>query len=131
LGLPSGNKYDSASGQGLYFLHVGKNILYVGRGDAPTRLNTHANTLGKSHLFQETIFNNNLTKAEAKFLEQRIMDLNGGVKSTDPLTNLLNKIRSYSPSNPDACSYDIAGDSAKWADDILKDTRNRFKILGL
>lgn len=59
------------------------------------------------------------------------MDLNGGAKSTDPLTNLLNKIRSYSPSNPNACSYDIAGDSAKWADDILKDTLKRLKMLGL
>lgn len=93
-GLPStrraggtGKHYDPINGQGLYVLHDGKNIIYVGRGDAPARLNSHANTPGKSHLEQLTIFDNNLTKAEAKFLEQRIMDLNGGAKSTNSLTN--------------------------------------------
>lgn len=50
-------------------------------GNAPTRLNSHENTPDKSHLEQLTIFDNNLTKAEAKYLEQRIMDLNGGTKS--------------------------------------------------
>ena len=46
-------------------LHDGKIIIYVGRGDAPARLNSHANTPGKSDLEQLTIFDNNLTKAEA------------------------------------------------------------------
>ena len=118
-GLPStrraggtGKHYDPVNGQGLYVLHDGKNIIYVGRGDAPMRLNSHANTPGKSHLEQLTIFDNNLTKAEAKYLEQRIMDLNGGAKPTNSLTNLLNKIRSYSPNNPNASTYDIAGHSS-------------------
>ena len=78
-GLPStrraggtGKHYDPVNGQGLYVLHDGKNIISVGRGDAPARLNSHVNTPGKSHLEQLTIFDNNLTKAEAKFLEQRI-----------------------------------------------------------
>ncbi|WP_311842761.1 immunity 26/phosphotriesterase HocA family protein [Enterobacter bugandensis] len=42
------------------------------------------------------------------------MDLNGGAKSTNYLTNLLNKIRSYSPNNPNASKYDIAGHSSDW-----------------
>ncbi len=134
MGLPSsrksggtGGKYDAVNGQGLYVLHDGKNILYVGRGDAPSRLNIHANTPGKSHLRQLTIFDNNLTKAEAKFLEQRIMDLHGGAKSTDPLTNLLNQIRSYSPNNPNAGTYDIAGHSSDWGSKVLNDA---LSILG-
>ncbi|MDN0088680.1 hypothetical protein QVN42_15060 [Yersinia nurmii] len=134
MGLPSsrkaggtGGKYDAVNGQGLYVLHDGKNILYVGRGDAPSRLNIHANTPGKSHLRQLTIFDNNLTKAEAKFLEQKIMDLHGCAKSIDPLTNLLNKIRSYSPDNPNAGTYDIAGHSSDWGSEVLNDA---LSILG-
>lgn len=72
-------------------LTEGKSIKYVGRGDAKSRLAIHAATGGKSHLRQRVIFNNNLTKAEAKYLEQQIMNLNGGAKSTRPETNLLNK----------------------------------------
>ncbi|MDX5631167.1 MULTISPECIES: RHS repeat-associated core domain-containing protein [unclassified Brenneria] len=137
-GLPStrkaggtGKNYDPVNGQGLYVLHDGKSILYVGRGDAPSRLNIHANTPGKSHLDQLTIFDNNLTKAEAKFLEQRIMDLHGGAKSTDPLTNLLNKISSYSPNNPNAVTYDIAGHSHDWGSKELNDIIYIFKGNGL
>ena len=137
-GLPStrraggtGKHYDPVNGQGLYVLHDGKNIIYVGRGDAPARLNSHANTPGKSHLEQLTIFDNNLTKAEAKFLEQRIMDLNGGAKSTNSLTNLLNKIRSYSPNNPNASKYDIAGHSSDWGGEVLKDALSILKGNGL
>ena len=112
-------------------LHDGKNIIYVGRGDAPARLNSHANTPGKSHLEQLTIFDNNLTKAEAKFLEQRIMDLNGGAKSTNSLTNLLNKIRSYSPNNPSPSKYDITGHSSDWGGEVLKDALSILKGNGL
>ena len=105
-------------------LHDGKNIIYVGRGDAPARLNSHVNTPGKSHLEQ-------LTKAEAKYLEQRIMDLNGGAKSTNFLTNLLNKIRSYSPNNPKASTYDIAGHSSDWGGKVLNDALSILKGNGL
>ena len=133
-GLPStrkaggtGKNYDPVNGQGLYVLHDGKNILYVGRGDAPSRLTIHSDTPGKSHLRQLTVFDNNLTKSEAKFLEQRIMDLHGGAQSTNPVTNLLNKIRSYSPTNPNARTYDIAGHSKQWGVKILNDT---LSILG-
>ncbi|MDF2403340.1 type IV secretion protein Rhs [Aeromonas sp. 5HA1] len=137
-GLPSsrkaggtGAKYDSANGQGLYVLHDGKNILYVGRGDAASRLNIHASTPGKSHLDQMTIFDNNLTKAEAKYLEQKIMDLNGGAQSTSQKTNLLNKINSYSPNNPNASIYDIAGQSSSWGNTILDDALSILRGNGL
>ncbi len=108
-------------------LHDGKSILYVGRGDAPSRLGIHANTPGKSHLRQDIISNNNLTKAEAKYLEQKIMDLNGGAKSTNPTTNLLNKIRSYSPNNPNSGDYDVAGHSSVWGGLVLNDMLSILK----
>ncbi|MEE5096193.1 RHS repeat-associated core domain-containing protein, partial [Pseudomonas alliivorans] len=138
LGTPSqrtaggtGANYDAVNGQGLYVLVDGDAIRYVGRGDAPARLGIHAATDGKSHLQQHVIFDNNLTKAEAKFLEQKIMDLNGGAQSTDKLTNLLNKIRSYSPTNPNATMYDIAGHSPKWGNSVLSDALAKMKALGL
>ena len=37
------------------------------------------------------------------------------------MTNLFNKIRSYSPSNPKSSIYDIAEDSSSWANEIFKD----------
>ncbi|RYF57668.1 MAG: hypothetical protein EOO39_35160, partial [Cytophagaceae bacterium] len=77
------------------------------------------------------IFNNNLTKAEAKFLEQKIMDLNGGAKSTNAVTNLLNKIRSYSPTNPNSGTYDVAGHSSGWGSNVLSDALIKMKGLGL
>ncbi len=127
----SGAKYNSVEGQGLYVLTEGKTIKYVGRGDAITRLGVHAATDGKSSLQQHIVFENNLTKAEAKFLEQRIMDLNGGAKSTNAITNLLNKIRSYSPANPNAGTYDIAGHSSGWGDKVLSDALAKMKALGI
>ena len=69
---------------------------------------------------------NNLTKVEAKYFEQKLMDHLGGAKSTNPVTNLLNKIRSYSPSNPKAGTYDIAGDSADWANKIFNDVLTKI-----
>ena len=54
------------------------------------------------------------------------MDHFGGAKSTNPVTNLLNKIRSYSPSNPKAGTYDIAGDSASWGKEIFNDILNKL-----
>ncbi|WP_341853512.1 hypothetical protein [Dickeya zeae] len=112
-------------------LHDGKNILYVGRGDAPSRLGIHAETAGKSHLRQDIIFNNNLTKAEAKFLEQKIMDLNGGPLSVSKSTSLLNEIRSYSPNNPNAPIYDVAGHNKDWGSKILDDALSVLKGKGL
>nr|WP_265113207.1 hypothetical protein [Pluralibacter gergoviae] len=138
MGLPSsrkaggtGGKYDPMKGLDLYVLTENGKIKYVGRGDVHSRLNIHANTPGKSHLEQFIISDNNLTKAEAKFLEQKIMDLHGGDKSTNPVTNLLNKIRSYSPSNPNAGSYDVAGHSSDWGDKVFDDIMGKINGLGL
>ncbi|MBO2925560.1 RHS domain-containing protein, partial [Pseudomonas asiatica] len=127
----TGAKYDPVNGQGLYVLTDNGVIKYVGRGDATARLGVHAATPGKSHLQQHVIFDNNLTKAEAKFLEQKIMDLNGGALSTNEFTNLLNRIRSYSPSNPNASIYDVAGHSPSWGSDVLSDALAKMKGLGL
>lgn len=48
------------------------------------------------------------------------MVLNGRAKSTNSLTNLLNNIRSYSPNNPNASTYDIAGHSSDWGEKYWK-----------
>ncbi|EKT4464647.1 hypothetical protein QEL93_000001, partial [Pseudomonas putida] len=127
----TGANYDPVRGQGLYVLTDNGVIKYVGRGDVPARLGTHAVTPGKSHLQQHVIFDNNLTKAEAKFLEQKIMDMNGGALSTNEVTNLLNKIRSYSPANPNAPLYDVAGHSPSWGNDVLSDALAKMKAIGL
>ncbi len=37
------------------------------------------------------------------------------------LTNLINKIRSYSPYNLNAGTYDIAGHNSDWGGKVLKD----------
>ncbi|MCX4181210.1 hypothetical protein [Enterobacter sp. HSTU-ASh6] len=112
---------------GTITLHDEKNIIYGGRGEAPARLDSHANTPGKSHLQQLIIFDNNLTKAEIKFLVQRIMVLNGGAKSVISLKNLINKIRSFSPYNLNASTYDIAGHNSDWGGKVLKDALSILK----
>ena len=77
-------------------------------------------------LTQDIIFDNNLTKAEAKYLEQKLMGMFGGPKSTNANSALLNKIKSYSRTNPNSPIYDIAGDSKSWGKEILKDALNRL-----
>ena len=124
LGLPSsrpgggtGAAYNKSTGQGLYVLKDSAgDIKYIGRGDASARGAAHQNSVDKAHLRQTILADNNLTKAEAKFLEQKLMEAHGGARSTNPLTNLQNKIRSYAPTNPNAKNYDIAGDSASWGE---------------
>ncbi len=103
-------------------------MVYVGRGDAPARGYAHENSADKGLLVQEIIHNNNLTKAEAKFLEQSLMDTYGGAKSTNPMTNLLNKIRSYSPTNPNAPVYDTAGLPDGLRNILIDDTMPRTGI---
>ncbi|MBF0786220.1 type IV secretion protein Rhs, partial [Muribacter muris] len=135
-GLPStrkaggtGKNYDPLNGQGLYILRdpITNQIKYVGRGDAPARGIAHKQSHDKGHLVQEIIAKNNLTKAEAKYLEQRLIDHFGGAKSTNPSTNLMNKIRSYSKFNPNSGTYSVAGDSTKWGDEIFSDILNGLK----
>lgn len=54
------------------------------------------------------------------------MDHYGGAKSTNPITNLLNKIRSYSLSNPNAGVYNVAGGSGNHAKLIFEETLNKL-----
>lgn len=133
-GLPSkrkaggtGKDYDPVNGQGLYVLRdKAGNIKYVGRGDVYARGSKHAKDPKKRGLVQDIIFDNNLTKTEAKYLEQKLMGMFGGPKSANQTTNLENAIRSYSRSNKNAPTYDIAGDSRSWGNEILRDALSRL-----
>lgn len=55
------------------------------------------------------------------------MALNGEAKSLISLTNLINKIRSFSPYNLNAGTYDIAGHNSDWGEKVLKDALSILK----
>ncbi|WP_029095259.1 RHS repeat-associated core domain-containing protein [Budvicia aquatica] len=104
----TGKNYDKADGQGVYVLRdENSDVKYVGRGDAEARTTTHSRSDDKHELEAEILWENNLSKEQAKALEQSLMDYYGGAKSQDKNTPLLNVIRSYSDKNPNAASYDI------------------------
>ncbi|GFM66076.1 hypothetical protein PSCICJ_21940 [Pseudomonas cichorii] len=118
----TGANYDKVNGQGLYVLkNEAGDVMYVGRGDAPARIDKHAITPGKDDLIAQTLWENNLTKAQAKGLEQRIMDLYGGARRQNPDTPLLNEYRSYAPENPNAQLYRDAG-----TDQLFNETLKRI-----
>ncbi|WP_439854734.1 RHS repeat-associated core domain-containing protein [Pseudomonas yamanorum] len=118
----TGTAYDKLNGQGLYVLKdEAGNVKYVGRGDAPARVAKHADTDGKDDLIAQILWENNLSKAQAKGLEQRIMDLYGKPRSQNRDTPLLNEYRSYRPENPNAPLY---RDSA--TDQLFNETVNRI-----
>jgi hypothetical protein len=77
----------------------------------------------KAGLIGRIVWNNNLTKAQAKGLEQRLIDHFGGAKSTNPLTNLLNNIRSYSPWNANSKKYRNAA-----SDELFQETLKRLGL---
>jgi RHS repeat-associated protein len=103
----TGHAYDKKAGQGLYVLVDEEGVVhYVGRGDAPARGDVHLDSPDKSALTQVVIFDNNLTKPQAKNLEQRLIDYYGGKNPMDdPNLQLLNRIDSYSESNPNVNTY--------------------------
>lgn len=109
LAKATGKAYNKATGQGLYVLvdDAGE-VLYVGRGDVPVRLKRHYSSLDKGHLSGRLIWENNLTKGQAKGLEQALIDYFGGARSTNPVTNLINRIRAIGPRNPNAAAYNSA-----------------------
>lgn len=76
----TGTNYDKMNGQGVYVLkdQNGK-VVYVGRGDAPSRLSTHATDPFKGQYEAEIVANNNLTYNQARGLEQLLMDHYGTV----------------------------------------------------
>jgi hypothetical protein len=80
-------------------------VKYIGRGDAPTRVQNHSITPGKEDLSNKILFDNNLAKAEGKGLEQRLIDHFGGAQSQNANTPLLNKINGVSSTNPNAGNY--------------------------
>lgn len=109
-GLPSGaggsgKSYDKASGQGLYVLRDQQGIRYVGRGDAPVRVAAHGRDSVKAPLKARVIWDNNLTKAQAKGLEQHLIARYGGALSSNPATKLLNVINSFRKLNPNYYRY--------------------------
>ncbi|MGH8049806.1 MAG: LysM peptidoglycan-binding domain-containing protein [Arenimonas sp.] len=111
----TGANYDKAVGQGLYVLRdEAGSIKYVGRGDAPDRLATHADSIDKGDYIGEILWPNNLSKAQAKGLEQKLMDQYGGATRQNPNTPLLNKYRSFAPENPNANLYKNSVTNELW-----------------
>ena len=108
----TGAAYNELTGQGVYILRdsSGK-IRYVGRGDAPERLIAHSRLgSGKDDLVGEILFNNNLPAAQAKSLEQELMQMLGGARSVNPSTSLRNKIQGIGEGNPNFLDLEFAAD---------------------
>jgi hypothetical protein len=115
----TGSDYDKVNGQGLYVLKDSDgNVKYIGRGDAHVRVQTHANTPEKADLDYDILFDNVLSKQQAKGLEQRLIDYFGGAKSTNSSTPLLNRIRGFSPTNPNAQNYRDAVNDEIWGESL-------------
>lgn len=79
----------------------------MGIGDAPTRLATRADYIDKGDLIGEVLWTNNLNKAQAKGLEQELIDNFGDAAWQNPTTTLLNQYRSYTAENPNAALYQL------------------------
>jgi RHS repeat-associated protein len=119
----TGRNYDEKLGQGLYALiDDSGSVQYIGRGDAPARLARHAASPELGGYRQVELWSNNLTKAQAKGLENILIGKHGGARSVNPFTNLKNRIRSFSPFNPKAPSYRGAVD-----DELLRETLARLQ----
>ena len=98
--------YNKQTGQGLYALiDDAGSVRYIGRGDAPVRLLKHASSKDLGGFRQVILRNNDLTKAQAKGLENYLIGRFGGAKSMNELTNLFNRIRSFARTNGNARSY--------------------------
>lgn len=110
----TGAAYNELTGQGVHILRDSSGtIRYVGRGDAPERLLAHAKPgSGKEDLVGEVLFNNNLPAAQAKSLEQELMQMLGGPKSVNPSTSLRNKIQGIGEGNPNFIDLEFAADDA-------------------
>jgi hypothetical protein len=84
--------YDSSTGQGLYVLVKDGKVVYVGRGNAPSRITDHKSDhlagLWDEHFI---VANNNLTYEEARGLEQLLIEHYGGPSNWGG--TLLNKDR--------------------------------------
>ncbi|MEQ8821886.1 MAG: RHS repeat-associated core domain-containing protein [Sumerlaeia bacterium] len=100
LGAKSNQQY------GLYVLldSRNRNVKYVGIGVVNDRLASHKKTKPK-HIGVTLFTTGSLTKAEARGLEQKLMDEFGGPKSVNKKTPLWNKIRSFTDRNGNAKNY--------------------------
>jgi hypothetical protein len=117
----TGARYNKETGQGLYVLYDEAGaVRYVGRGDAPARLVTHADSIDKSDLVGEVLWTNNLSKAQAKGIEQRLIDHFGGAARQSPDTPLLNEYRSYAPENPNASVYASSATDELWFETLKR-----------
>lgn len=119
----TGSEYDKVQGQGLYVLldPGSQTVKYVGRGDAPSRIEVHALSKDEKRFMRGRIlFENNLTAPQARGLEQMLMDHFGGARSVNLMTDLLNKIRSFSPRNPKAPLYRNAVTPELWHETIRR-----------
>lgn len=126
VALPSGVggtglAYNKATGQGLYVLvdEAGA-VKYFGRGDAPARVSTHSGSDDKGDLIARILWPNNLSKAQAKGLEQGLIDLYGGALKQNPNSPLLNINRSYAPTNQNATVYKDAVTPELWSSTLKK-----------
>ncbi|PIE47966.1 MAG: hypothetical protein CSA42_01045 [Gammaproteobacteria bacterium] len=107
--------------QGLYVLRDSNcNIKYVGRGNVKDRLAKHA----KKHAdltFQVIYDTGDLSYAEAKGLEAKVMGKFGGPSKANPDTGLRNKYRAFANTNKKAKKYRDAANK-RW-----KETQRKLK----
>lgn len=77
----TGKQYDKKSGRGVYVLYdENGTVRYVGQGDAYGRVQDHSRHPKKGELAALIVAPNNLTKAEARGLEQLLIEHYGGAK---------------------------------------------------
>lgn len=123
----TGAAYDEPNGQGVYVLRdADGNVRYVGRGDAPARLSAHARPgSGKEDLVGEILFDNNLPAAQARSLEQELMQSLGGPKSVNPNSPLRNMFQGLAEDNPGFVDLEFAAD-----DELFIEALRRAGVLG-
>jgi hypothetical protein len=123
-GIPLPFKYNPRTNQGLYVLRdSGKSVRHVGVGDVNARRIAHAASRDKCSLTQQVLFQNSLTKAQARGLEARLMGRLGGPQSANPATGLLNRIRSFGGFNPNRKKYRDAVTDDLW-NETLRNLRS-------
>jgi RHS repeat-associated protein len=107
---PTGKgRYDSEKRQGIYVLKdVDGVVRYVGRGDVPVRFLKHAKSAIKRMFGRQAIANNNLNTAEARGLEELLMQHFGGPRKYGG-KQLMNAYRGIQPGNPARNEYLDAG----------------------
>jgi hypothetical protein len=108
------HNYCKWTDQGIYVLYEMQNgikkVVYVGRGDVLARKAKHAADPDKAKYLFETIIAGNLKKANAKGIEQGLIEKFGGAVSMNngKINQLVNKIRSYVSGNPNYAAYEAA-----------------------